>query len=74
MIAARLLARCSLKPASLQRPASLRRAFAWWPFSKKQSSTTSEQPDSDKDPKDMENLVFLVEAIKKQNQLQRRLV
>lgn len=74
MIAARVLSKLGLRPAGAARPISLSRGFGWWPFSKKPNTAAPAEDDIDKDPKDMESLHFLVEDIKKQNQLQRTLV
>lgn len=66
MLVARQLLRASQRITKAPKASKLRRGFAWWSFSKKTPQEAPPEP-KDEDPKDMENLYYLIDNLKKQN-------
>lgn len=66
MLVGRRLLRTQVKPYQFQKALRLGRSFGLWPFSKK-SKTEAPAKEEEDDPKNMENLYFLIEGIKKEN-------
>ena len=71
MLVSRQLFRAGVRLCRTQKHFPLARTFAWWSSSKNSKEAVPQEP-LDDDPKNMDNLHFLINAIKKENSLKSR--